>query len=140
VLILWGIILLLFGVRQLAPEEASLVRKAERELEKERRRAERQRRRTGRTSGHPGGIPGAAKEFEHAVQEGVNALLSAATRAIRTYTPPQHDARARAGEPARNDERQRAEDRRYRAADAGDSEGPRDNGEKATARQRAGRA
>jgi hypothetical protein len=136
ILIVWGIILLLFGVRQLAPEEAGLVRKAEREIEKERRRAERLRRRTGRASGHPGGIPGAAKEFEQAVQEGVNALVSAATRAIRAYTPPH----TRAGEPSRSDARQRSEDRRYRAADAAENEGTRENGDKTNARQRAGRA
>jgi 2TM domain len=87
VLIVWGIILLLLGIRQLAPEEAGLVRRAERELEKERRRADRERRRLGRGPSHPGGVPGAAKEFEQAVQEGANALLSAAARAIRDFQP-----------------------------------------------------
>jgi hypothetical protein len=85
VLIIWGIFLLLLGIRQLAPEEASLVRRAERELEKERRKAERQRRRTGQAPAHPGGMQGATREFEQAVQEGATALLSAAARAIRSY-------------------------------------------------------
>jgi hypothetical protein len=100
VLIVWGIIVLLFGIRQLAPEEASLVRKAEREIEKERRRAERERRRTARASGRTGlpGLPGPAKEFEQAVQEGASALLSAAARAIRDLTPSPNDKRYRADE------------------------------------------
>lgn len=100
VLIVWGIILLLFGIRQLAPEEASLVRKAEREIEKERRRAERERRRTARASGRPvlPGMPGPAKEFEQAVQEGASALLSAAARAIRDLTPSPNAKRYRADE------------------------------------------
>jgi hypothetical protein len=90
-LIVWGIVLLLVGMRQLAPDEASLVRKAERELEREHRRAQRQRRRqagSGRAS--PPGVsqlPGAAREFEAAVQEGVSALMSAAAKAIRDYSP-----------------------------------------------------
>lgn len=109
-LILWGILLLLLGIRQLAPEEAGLVRKAERELEKERRRAERERRRLGRASGHPGGVPAAAKEFEHAVQEGANALLSAAARAIRDFTPAGKQ-RFRADD-AEDDERQESGDER----------------------------
>jgi hypothetical protein len=90
-LIVWGIFLLLLGIRQLAPDEAKLVKRAERELEKE-RKLERQRRR----SGQPGHAvaPGAAKEFERAVQEGVNALLGAAARTIRDYTPGQQRYRA----------------------------------------------
>jgi len=88
VLIVWGILLLLLGIRQLAPEEATLVRRAERELEKERRKAERQARRKGvRVAGHPGGMQGATREFEQAVQEGASALLSAAARAIRDFNP-----------------------------------------------------
>jgi hypothetical protein len=100
VLIVWGIIVLLFGIRQLAPEEASLVRKAEREIEKERRRIERERRRVARASGRTGlpGLPGPAKEFEQAVQEGASALLSAAARAIRDLTPSPNDKRYRADE------------------------------------------
>jgi len=78
-LIVWGIVLLLLGIRQLAPDQTSLRKKAERELEKERRRAERQRRQTARASGKPLG-PGAAKEFETAVEEGVNAMLRSMTR------------------------------------------------------------
>lgn len=98
-LIVWGIILLLLGIRQLAPEEASLIRRAERELEKERRKAERQRRRTGQLPGaHPGGLQGATREFEQAVQEGASAVLSAAARAIRNYGPPKAPQRFRATE------------------------------------------
>lgn len=114
-LILWGIILLLFGIRQLAPEEAGLVRRAERELEKEQRKLERQRRRSAREAGAPV-APGAAKEFERAVQEGVNALLGAAARTIRTYTPGQR-FRADEGpleEPAAADETSSAAQRRQR--------------------------
>lgn len=98
VLIVWGIILLLFGIRQLAPEEAGLVRRAEREIEKERRKAERQQRRQGhgRIVGHPGGMQGATREFEQAVQEGASALLSAAARAIRDYGPAKAPPRFRA--------------------------------------------
>ena len=98
-LIVWGIVLLLVGMRQLAPDEGGLVRKAERELERERRRAERQRRRQvgGRTPG-VSQLPGAAKEFEAAVQEGVSALMSAAAKAIRNYSPGPKP-RYRAGDP-----------------------------------------
>lgn len=90
-LIVWGIVLLLVGMRQLAPDQAGLVRKAERELERERRRAERQRRRQGGRASPPGvsQLPGAAREFEAAVQEGVSALMSAAAKAIRDYSPGQ---------------------------------------------------
>jgi hypothetical protein len=101
VLIVWGIVLLLLGIRQLAPDQTSLTKKAERELEKERRRAEKQRRQTARASGKPLG-PGAAKEFETAVEEGVNAMLAVAAKAIRGITP---DARRyRAEEPVEEDE------------------------------------
>jgi hypothetical protein len=119
VLIVWGIILLLFGIRQLAPEEAGLVRRAERELEKERRRAERERRRSGRVLGRPGGTPAAAKEFEQAVQEGASALLSAAARAIRDYTPGQKP--------------------RYRAEDAPEDQSRQEAAEGQSARRRPGR-
>lgn len=99
-LIIWGIVLLLLGIRQLAPDQTSLQKRAERELEKERRRAERQRRQAARATGKPLG-PGAAKEFETAVEEGVNAMLAVAARAIRGITP---DARRyRAEEPAEED-------------------------------------
>jgi hypothetical protein len=112
VLIVWGIFLLLIGIRQLAPEEASLVRRAEREIEKERRKAERQRRRTGQAPGHPGGMKGATREFEQAVQEGASALLGAAARAIRDFNPGKPPQRFRANDaedepqaPGRSDER-----------------------------------
>jgi hypothetical protein len=117
VLIVWGIILLLFGIRQLAPEEAGLVRKAERELEKEQRRAERERRRSGRLSGPPGGVPAAAKEFERAVQEGASALLSAAARVIRDSSGP----------------------RRYRAEDSANEPASPDAAAEQSARRRPGR-
>lgn len=114
VLIVWGIVLLLLGIRQLAPEEASLVRRAERELERERRKAERRARRA-RAPAHPGGITGATREFEQAVQEGATALLSAAARAIRSYGPGARPevrgaAPARAATPSQ----------RFRADDSGD--------------------
>jgi len=96
-LIVWGIILLLFGIRQLAPEEAGLVRKAERELERERRRAERRRPRAERASNSGSQLPGAAREFEAAVQDGVSSLMTAAAKAIRDYAPGQKP-RYRAGE------------------------------------------
>jgi hypothetical protein len=112
VLIVWGIILLLLGIRQLAPEEASLVRRAEREIEKEKRKADRQRRRTGQPKAHPGGMQGATREFEQAVQEGASALLSAAARAIRDFNPSKPGHRFRANEtqdepqaPGQNDNR-----------------------------------
>jgi hypothetical protein len=112
VLIVWGIFLLLLGIRQLAPEEASLVRRAEREIEKERRKAERQRRRTGQAPAHPGGMQGATREFEQAVQEGATALLSAAARAIRDLRASKPPQRFRANDtedepqaPGRSDER-----------------------------------
>jgi 2TM domain-containing protein len=118
VLIVWGIILLLFGLRQLAPDEAKLVRRAERELEKERRRAERERRRTQQGPGRPL-IPSAAKEFEAAVQDGVSAMMTAAARAIRDFTPGPRP-HFRAEEPADTEEsgreRRDAEPRRHRRA------------------------
>jgi hypothetical protein len=82
-LIVWAIVLMLTGLRQLAPGEAELQRKAERELERDRRRADRQRQR-GRTH-----LPGAARELESAVQDGVSALMSAAAKAVRDYSPGQ---------------------------------------------------
>lgn len=101
VAVIWGALLLLLGIRQLAPDQTSLTKKAERELEKERRRAEKQRRQTARASGKPLG-PGAAKEFETAVEEGVNAMLAVAAKAIRGITP---DARRyRAEEPVEENE------------------------------------
>lgn len=87
-LIVWGIVLMLLGIGQLAPSEAGLRRKAERELQRERRRAERQRWRQG---GRPrlSQLPGAARELESAVQDGVSALMSAAAKAIRERSPAQ---------------------------------------------------
>lgn len=87
-LIVWGIVLLLLGIRQLAPGEAALRQKAERELERERRRAERQRRReSGRAPGAVSQLPGAARELESAVRDGASALMSAAAKAIRERAP-----------------------------------------------------
>lgn len=111
VLVVWGILLLLLGIRQLAPEEASLVRRAERELEKERRRADRERRRTGRAPAGAGG-PTPVREFEQAVQEGASALLSAAARAIRDFTPGSPPRRASIEPTPVRAERFRAEDTR----------------------------
>jgi hypothetical protein len=116
ILIVWGIVLLLLGIRQLAPEEAGLVRRAERELEKERRKAERKRRRSGaRVSVHPGGMLGATREFEQAVQEGASALLSAAARAIRDFNP---GARPQVRAPAEG--RGQTQSQRFRADDVSD--------------------
>lgn len=77
-LVIWGIILAVIGIAQLAPDRQSLLRRAERELVKERRKAQRQSVRTARKEG--------AKEFEAAVQEGVSSLLSVAARTIRGFT------------------------------------------------------
>jgi len=96
-LIIWGMVLLLIGLRQLAPNEEKLVRRAERDLLRQRRRDDRQRRRA-----HPAAaaaaakekIPGAAKEFEAAVTEGVSAMMQAAAHAIRNLTPAQKRYRA----------------------------------------------
>lgn len=116
-MIIWGIVLLLLGIRQLAPDAARLTKRAERELEKERRQAERKRRLSTRGTGRAA-IPGAAKEFEAAVQDGVSTLLSAAARAIRGATP---------------------EGRRYRADEELDDE-PRAGSERsAEQRRRSGR-
>lgn len=82
-LIVWGVVLTLFALIQLAPNPESLARRAERELEKQRRReaARRKRLAKGDKKTLP---PGAAmREFEAAVEQGVSTLLSAATRAIR---------------------------------------------------------
>jgi 2TM domain-containing protein len=113
-LIVWGVLLLVLGVLQLAPNMESLTRRAERELERERRRAAKQLRiaaRTGRTAGGPGGV----KAFEAAVEEGVNALMSAAAQAIRGLTP--EGKKFRAEEPREDEEdgahpSQRAQNRR----------------------------
>jgi len=74
-LVIWGVILVVIGIGQLAPDRRSLLRRAERELDKERRRAQRRSSSAARKEG--------AKEFEAAVQEGVSSLLSVAARTIR---------------------------------------------------------
>jgi hypothetical protein len=81
-LIIWGVILAAIGIAQLAPDQRSLTRRAERELEREQRRAQRRMRAAARRDGVAGARDG-AKEFEAAVQEGVSSLLSAAARTIR---------------------------------------------------------
>jgi hypothetical protein len=81
-LIIWGVILAAIGIAQLAPDQRSLTRRAERELEREQRRAQRRMRAAARREGAAGARDG-AKEFEAAVQEGVSSLLSAAARTIR---------------------------------------------------------
>jgi hypothetical protein len=89
-LVLWGIFLLLAGVRQLAPDRDGLVVRAERELERERKKEEKRRQRAARASARARGVrmsSEGASEFESAVEEGVSALLSAAARAIRGITP-----------------------------------------------------
>lgn len=81
-LIIWGVILAAIGIAQLAPDQRSLTRRAERELEREQRQAQRRMRAAARRDGTAGARDG-AKEFEAAVQEGVSSLLSAAARTIR---------------------------------------------------------
>lgn len=81
-LIIWGVILAAIGIAQLAPDQRSLTRRAERELEREQRRAQRRMRAAARRDGSTAARDG-AKEFETAVQEGVSSLLSAAARTIR---------------------------------------------------------
>jgi 2TM domain-containing protein len=81
-LIIWGVILAAVGIAQLAPDQRSLTRRAERELEREQRRAQRRMRAAARREGTSAARDG-AKEFEAAVQEGVSSLLSAAARTIR---------------------------------------------------------
>ena len=81
-LIIWGVILAAIGIAQLAPDQRSLTRRAERELEREQRRAQRRMRAAARRDG-TATARGGAKEFEAAVQEGVSSLLSAAARTIR---------------------------------------------------------
>ncbi len=78
-LIVWGVIVLLFGVGQLAPDSEKLLRQAERELDRERRKEARRRRANAPRNG-AGRVTG---EFEAAVEEGVSALLGAAAGAIR---------------------------------------------------------
>jgi hypothetical protein len=81
-LIIWGVILAAVGIAQLAPDQRSLTRRAERELEREQRRAQRRMRAVARRDGATTARD-SAKEFEAAVQEGVSSLLSAAARTIR---------------------------------------------------------
>jgi hypothetical protein len=118
-LIIWGMVLLLVGMRKLAPSEEKLVRRAERDLQRQRRRDDRQRRRTQPAAAAAAAkekIPGAAKEFEAAVTEGVSAMMHAAAHAIRNLTPAQ---------------------KRYRADEAGGDEGtPETEAEGESRRQR----
>jgi hypothetical protein len=89
-LVIWGIFLMLAGVRQLAPDKDGLVKRAERELERERKKEEKRRQRAARASARARGVRISSEgvsEFESAVEEGVSALLSAAARAIRGITP-----------------------------------------------------
>jgi hypothetical protein len=89
-LVIWGIFLLLAGVRQLAPDREGLVKRAERELERERKKEEKRRQRAARANARARGVKTSSEgvsEFESAVEEGVSALLSAAARAIRGITP-----------------------------------------------------
>ena len=120
-LIVWTIVLFLVGVRQLAPDQEGLVRRAERELEKERKKEEKRRQRAQRAYARAHGIRNpseGASEFEAAVEEGVSALLSAAARAIRNLTPDNQryrvetPARAPENEPAPRDSEARRRSRR----------------------------
>jgi hypothetical protein len=108
-LIIWGVILAAGGIAQLAPDQRSLARRAERELERERRRAERRMRSAARRDG-AAAAGGGAKEFEAAVQEGVSSLLSAAARTIRGLSESGRYRVRDDGEPARTaSEREAAE-------------------------------
>jgi hypothetical protein len=82
----WGIAVILIGIRQLAPDPEQLSRRARREAEKERRRAAKRLERAERGAGGAE-LSGATKAFEAAVDEGVAAVLSAATRALRRFVP-----------------------------------------------------
>ena len=84
-LIIWGVIVVAFGIVQLAPDQRSLTRRAERELEREQRKAQRRLRAASRRDSAAAARDG-AKDFEAAVQEGVSTLLSAAARTIRGFS------------------------------------------------------
>ncbi len=86
-LVIWGVVLMLFGVMQLSPNPEALAKRAERELEKERRRA-RWRQRVPKSQRQPWAGSKSAKEFEAAVEQGVSALLSVAARAIQGVAGP----------------------------------------------------
>jgi hypothetical protein len=110
-LLVWSVILMLFGVMQLAPNPEGLARRAERELEKERRR-ERWRRKLLPKSEQPRTtVREGAREFEAAVEHGVSELLSAAARALRGVGGPR--MRVDTGE-TREDETQGPEQRARR--------------------------
>lgn len=111
-LIVWGVVLALIGLRQLAPDEESLTRRAERELEKERRRAERRKRRQARPPAPRSKTKSRVEEeFDAAVEAGVTAILSAVTRGIRGVTPG--DQRYRVDDAPSEDESTGARDGRY---------------------------
>ncbi len=120
-LIIWGIVLVLAGLRQLAPNHEALARRAERELERERKKEEKRRQRAQRAYARAQGIRNpseGASEFEAAVEEGVSALLSAAARAIRGLTPENQRVRvetprhAPENEPSTHDSEARRRSRR----------------------------
>lgn len=87
-LIPWAVIMVLMGLFQLAPDEEKLTRRAERELTRERRRMARsqQRARLPGATPNASNAANAAREFEAAVNEGVQALLAGAARTIRGMT------------------------------------------------------
>jgi hypothetical protein len=98
-MVLWAMLLVLFGFFQLAPNQEKLQKRAEREIARERRVAERQRRLAEKSRGAGRSrAPNGAKEFEAAVQEGVSALLSGAARAIRGLSPAERQGRFRVDE------------------------------------------
>jgi hypothetical protein len=104
-LVVWGVVLMLFGVMQLSPNPEALAKRAERELEKEQRRARWQQRRLPKGERQPWATSKSAKEFEAAVEQGVSALLSAAARAIQGVAGPR--VRVDAGDEAESTEQQR---------------------------------
>jgi hypothetical protein len=81
-LILWGVLLAVLGLYRLSPDQEKLEQRAERELDRERKAAEKRARREARKRGVTDHSRVEA-EFDAAVKEGVSALLSTATKAMR---------------------------------------------------------
>ena len=87
-LVVWSVVLMLFGLMQLAPNPESLAKRAERELAKDRRRARWKRLAQPKSERSKTGPSPGAREFEAAVEHGVSELLSVAARALRGIAAP----------------------------------------------------
>jgi hypothetical protein len=96
-LILWGVLVAVLGLYRLSPDQEKLERRAERELERERKQAEKRARRAARKSGVTDHSRVEA-EFDAAVKEGVSALLSTATKAMRRASSAARHYRVEDGE------------------------------------------